>query len=146
MTNNEGPHNLYGFIITYSEIILYLSKHKYDSETMIHIRNELQLYVKAINRINSKISNKERQVVFSKLTMYQQHMFNFALVQLNTDECIDSDMQLDNELNALYNSWSFKIGRLITFIPRKIRGCARCYQEHGLKYTLRRIKEHLTLQ
>lgn len=151
MTVDEGPHNLYGFIITYSEIMLYLSKHKYDSETVIQIRSELNLYVRLINIINSKISNNERQVIFSTLTMYQQQMFDFALIQKRNKANLEQSKQLNlnklnNELNAVYNSWSFKIGRLITFIPRKIRGGVRCHQEHGLKYTLRRIKEHLTLQ
>ncbi|HBC93036.1 MAG TPA: hypothetical protein DCZ10_09095, partial [Pelotomaculum sp.] len=31
---------------------------------------------------------------------------------------------------------SFRIGRIITFIPRKIRGGIRCHKEHGLRYTI----------
>ena len=46
-----------------------------------------------------------------------------------------------NEANAIRASWTYKIGRFITFIPRKIRGGIRCYQEHGMSYTLRRVKE-----
>ena len=41
------------------------------------------------------------------------------------------------ELRDLRNSVSFRIGRAITFVPRKIRGGFRCVKEHGLGYTLR---------
>lgn len=44
------------------------------------------------------------------------------------------------ELIATRNSASYKIGRFITYIPRKVRGGVRCYQEHGMGYTLSRIK------
>lgn len=47
------------------------------------------------------------------------------------------------ELEDIRNSVSFKVGRSITFIPRKIRGLIRCYREHGLKYTVKRIKYKL---
>lgn len=41
------------------------------------------------------------------------------------------------ELRDIRNSVSFKIGRAITFVPRKVRGGVRCIREHGLGYTLR---------
>lgn len=47
------------------------------------------------------------------------------------------------EVIAIRNSASYRIGRFITFIPRKIRGGIRCYKEHGMRYTLRRLQEQL---
>lgn len=38
---------------------------------------------------------------------------------------------------------SYKIGRAITFIPRKFQRLIRCYRENGLIYTIRRIYEKL---
>lgn len=49
-----------------------------------------------------------------------------------------------NELYAVRSSWTYKIGRFVTFIPRKIRGLVRCYRENGMKYTIRRSMEHLS--
>lgn len=51
-----------------------------------------------------------------------------------------SNMDERAELNAIKQGWSFRIGRMITFIPRKIRGGIWCYQEHGMEYTIGRIK------
>lgn len=45
-------------------------------------------------------------------------------------------------MSALKNSYSFKIGRAITYVPRKIRGWFRCYQSHGMSYTIKRTIEH----
>lgn len=49
--------------------------------------------------------------------------------------------QLKKEIIDIYLSKSYKIGRIITFFPRKIRSGIHCYREHGTKYTLERIKE-----
>ena len=50
---------------------------------------------------------------------------------------------LEENIRALQNSVSFRIGRQITWFPRLVRGGYRCYQEHGFTFTVRRIIEHL---
>lgn len=37
----------------------------------------------------------------------------------------------------LEKSVSYKIGRAITYIPRKIRGCIWCCRDHGISYTIK---------
>ena len=51
---------------------------------------------------------------------------------------------LQYALDCVHASASFRIGRVITWLPRKIRGGVRCYKEHGMRYTVRRTFEHLT--
>lgn len=41
------------------------------------------------------------------------------------------------EVDKLKNSSSYRIGRAITLIPRKIKGGIRCIKDHGILYTLR---------
>lgn len=43
----------------------------------------------------------------------------------------------EKELDALRNSISFKVGRCITYLPRKARGFICCMRDHGLSYTLK---------
>lgn len=50
-------------------------------------------------------------------------------------------VQLNCEITNIHQSASYRIGRFITFIPRKIRGGIRCYKEHGMRYTLNRVRE-----
>lgn len=52
---------------------------------------------------------------------------------------------LKEEVDALKKSESYRLGLLILFIPRKIRGCIRCYRENGLRYTIRRLGQKLKL-
>ena len=49
------------------------------------------------------------------------------------------DMQ--NEIDSLKNSISYRVGLIVTFLPRKLRGGIRCLQENGLAYTGRRLLE-----
>ena len=53
--------------------------------------------------------------------------------------------QDSGEISKIYESFSFRLGRFLTFIPRKIRGGLRCLKEHGLLYTLRRVGEKLKI-
>jgi len=49
------------------------------------------------------------------------------------------------EIQNIHSSWSYRIGRFITWLPRKVRGGIRCYQEHGVAYTMQRVLVHLHL-
>ena len=53
--------------------------------------------------------------------------------------------QKEQELKDIRSSISFKTGRTLTFIPRKLRGGVRCYRDHGAGYTLRRTLYHMGL-
>ena len=52
---------------------------------------------------------------------------------------------LEGELNSIKGSVSFRLGRALTWAPRKVRGLVRCYQEHDAKYTFERVLYHLHL-
>lgn len=51
----------------------------------------------------------------------------------------------EKELADIQNSLSYKIGRIVTYLPRKIRGAIWCCRDHGLKYTFKRalIRLHI---
>lgn len=55
-------------------------------------------------------------------------------------------VSLHKEINAIHDSATYRIGRFITFIPRKVRGAIRCYKEHGWGYTIMRVFSHLGLE
>lgn len=44
---------------------------------------------------------------------------------------------------SMQNSVSFRIGRTITWFPRKVRGVFWCFRDHGFYYTLKRGIEHM---
>ncbi len=51
--------------------------------------------------------------------------------------------QLQYDLDCVHNSVSFRVGRAITWAPRKVRGGVRCLKEHGTAYTVNRFFEHI---
>lgn len=49
---------------------------------------------------------------------------------------------LKHQIGSLRNSVSFKVGRFLTWAPRKIRGGVKCLSQHGFGYTIKRTIEH----
>ena len=68
-----------------------------------------------------------------------------SLERLNTVvlEREQNACSLERELASIKGSVSFRLGRAITWLPRKIRGGVRCYRDHGGRYTAERILYHL---
>lgn len=101
------------------------------------ISNEGELNRELFSDYNWKLVN---EIMNDPVAYYYR---NFDELNQNNNSKIQ---QLQYDLNAIRNSRSYKIGRAITFVPRKIRGGIRCYEEHGLKYTLKRVLFHLGLE
>lgn len=61
----------------------------------------------------------------------------------------DENDRLKAQLQSIQNGCSFRIGRKLTYIPRKVRGGIRCYIQNGPAYTLthicKKIKNRLKL-
>ena len=110
-----------------------------------------------------KLQNKTRKI-YETLSPVEQYAY-FALpdserirfeadvmsyIRQNTEKIqIRQKMETQNrklsktqkQLNGIQSSNSYTIGRLITYVPRKVKGGIRCYREHGLKYTGQRMVE-----
>ncbi len=64
-------------------------------------------------------------------------------LQKEKDDCERKRAFYVRELKNVKSGYSFRTGRVITWLPRKIRGGYRCYQQHGLTYTAKRAIEHM---
>lgn len=47
------------------------------------------------------------------------------------------------EVENIHHSATYRIGRVIIWLPRMARGVVRCYREHGWRYTWQRVVAHL---
>ena len=54
--------------------------------------------------------------------------------------------KLSKELRDIRHGYSFRIGRIVTWFPRKLRGGIKCFRQHGVTYTYKRALEHLGLR
>lgn len=50
--------------------------------------------------------------------------------------------KLNKKLSDIRNGYSFRIGRIVTWCPRKLRGGINCVRQHGVGYTAKRMLEH----
>lgn len=48
-------------------------------------------------------------------------------------------------MDCVHDSVSFRVGRAITWAPRKVRGGIQCYRDNGAGYTFRRVLYHVGL-
>ena len=60
--------------------------------------------------------------------------------QINQEE--NKNRDLSKELYDIRHGYSFRIGRIVTWFPRKIRGGIKCFRQHGVVYTAKRVIEH----
>ncbi len=51
--------------------------------------------------------------------------------------------KVNKEFCDIRHGYSFRIGRIVTWFPRKIRGGIRCFRQHGVVYTAKRVLEHM---
>ena len=111
---------------------LYPTRYYYRQDNYSYLYRQLGLTA-APAALPGKKSKQEKkaaaQPVEQKVT--QQTMIR----HLNVDEAA-----------LIRASWSYRIGRFITFIPRKLRGGIRCYREHGWSYTWERVLVHLRVK
>ena len=82
--------------------------------------------------------------------LYREEWNAFSSIRGNAPDVSRSDTititdweakyeQLRQDFDAMRNGMSFRLGRVITWFPRKIRGGIRCWREHGLIYTIKRF-------
>lgn len=59
---------------------------------------------------------------------------------------INSELEFyKKELQNIKSGYSFRLGRIITWFPRKFRGGIRCYKDNGFIYTIKRTLYHMKL-
>ena len=100
-------------------------------ETYFYNKEEYEVLQKLLSETYSDVSPailKQRIAEQERRIAEQEHMI----------------LERDQWLEDMKASVSFRVGRGITWMPRKLRGGIRCYQEHGLRYTARRFLEHTT--
>lgn len=73
-----------------------------------------------------------------------EELYNESL-NLKRDTVVNQELSnfYKQELDNVKSGYSFRIGRVITWLPRKIRGGIQCYKDNGGVYTIKRTIEHM---
>lgn len=151
MQKKDFKH-LYGYLVCYVQMRKLLIEYMWNSDAIPEITIELNL----ISTIMKRYYNGLSQDQLKKISQLNSVELSF-LRDILGGEKNNHNIQMPNNLASLelqlkkaqqeiidiHNSYTYKIGRIITFIPRNIRKSVRCYKDNGLKYTLRKVVVHL---
>ncbi len=115
-----------------------------DVESAVELRHA---YVRLINDATVRYAllppEEKAKVVFPKEIENELFMQIIANPGENYEHAAK---QLQYDLDCVHNSVSFRIGRAVTWLPRKMRGGVQCFRDHGAGYTVRRALYHMGLR
>lgn len=154
MTQEKTFRHLYGYLICYIQMVNMWIDYACYPDAAEEINIERKLVFNAVKRYYNQLDSNERSRA-AELNKVEYAFLSHVISNADAGQKVvyrqgeDSASRLQvallrEEINRIYASKSFKVGRVITWIPRKIRGGIKCYKEHGLMYTLRRTWFHLT--
>lgn len=145
MTAKVHYSNFYGYLKCFAGMLSFCESLTInDTRIEQSIKNVLNSLLKSTIQTYAELSAEEQA---QRRNLTPLEAFWFQLIQQYHDKPQPqvlfggSSSKFDTEAAAIRASWSYRIGRFITFIPRKIRGGIRCYQEHGMRYTMNRVQE-----
>ena len=135
MTVQKNFMHLYGYLVCLQEITRFIQAQPYDEELYTAVSEELDNIMRCMRGDFAKIA--DTQACIKKFSAVERLMLDSILYGKNAPK------QVDGEAALIRASMTYRIGSFFTFIPRKIRGGIRCFQEHGMDYTVRRFKEKI---
>ncbi|MBQ3134488.1 MAG: glycosyltransferase [Oscillospiraceae bacterium] len=166
MTAPKSAKNAMGYFVCMREILRYGLQKNYGPEKNQEITRAFDAMKRATAYLYGQLDSTEKE----KLRFddaFSEIIFNCFIPAPSTSTPASSsvaitapaagdrrrELQLEQrnrfllaELDSIQHSLSYRLGRLITWFPRKIRGFFRCLQENGGAYTRERILVHLGLR
>lgn len=147
MTKEQDYKRFLGYYTCVVHIMCLMMQGSISSRMLVTVEGQWKRYLATTKQIYGEL---EEDCKAEPAFLDVQERFASSLIfqaiqerELNSEWRLQGN-QYQEELILVRASLSFRIGRFITFIPRKIRGGIRCYQENGTSYTLRRVKEKLS--
>ena len=150
MTKQRGYANLYGFLMCYANMLAFSMQHSFDNAAQQSMRTVIEEMRQSVCSTYGRLSQEEKNRL-SELTPIETLWFQAAsgaskIIQTPSKEQTAEATKVLDEAALIRASWTYRIGRFITFIPRKVRGGVRCFSEHGWRYTWWRVLVHLGLK
>lgn len=150
MTRPTRFANTYGYLMCFAHMASFVTEHPYDESVMSAAMTLIDEMRRGVQRTYGELSNEERAKV-AELKPLDQIWFELAMLNVKKREkaalpkaAVIAKAYGTNEAALIRASWSYRIGRFITWPYRMVRGFFRCYREHGWNYyTWHRVLVHL---
>lgn len=147
MTCKESSRNLYGYWKCYVKQMQIIGNEIWSAEQEKALLSVLSGLIYHTKRLYEIIGDEERELFISKCDIYEKMLFKTLIVaNINELKKVRSGYRvkcddLQYQLNCVHSSVSFKVGRKLTLIPRKIRTLIRVWQNDGWHCVVHIIKE-----
>lgn len=149
MTTQGLFKNVYGYFrvsIEMIELLDEICEEKLNFDYQVKIKEFIKNRIKAACNRYMELSDCEKNK-YLKLSLKEKTQFEVFVINTLYPQGKDREIIFyKQELENIKNGYSFRIGRIITWLPRKIKGGIKCYKEHGLVYTINRLLFHLKLK
>lgn len=109
-----------------------------DEETLSDYDVSRLLFQQLIHGQNSKMGVIDNRITILDSRLLEQEEQTALLNSRLLEQAVRID-QYETQITQMQASKSWRIGRSVTFLPRKIRGGIRCYKDNGMRYTLKRF-------
>lgn len=109
---------------------------------------ENALWLKNVNLNRNDVSFRSILDSDNGLNMLNANILNELYKEGETLTVNHRNSELEfykKELQNIKSGYSFRLGRIITWFPRKIRGGIRCYKDNGFIYTIKRTLYHMRI-
>jgi len=134
MTSKLSAKNFDGYFIAHHYLMArYISGGYKDIGLFLRAK---AMYNSAVLRYK-KLSKEDKKNILITAPEVYRYLFENTFIQAMDLHKELAESAYKEELDEIKNSRSYKIGQMIAFIPRKMRGGIRCYKENGLKYTVK---------
>lgn len=146
MTSRPSFRNFRAYFICLLQMNLFIYENNFSEEVVATAHKQFNYFLKTVASCYSNLPQADKRkpwVTERKARLFADILYD-AVVQASDRE--KTGLVSYNEYVAIHKSWSYRIGRFITWLPRKIRGGIRCLKEHGWKYTFDRFLVALHLR
>lgn len=117
MTKPLGAENLFGYFISYLEMLRFAQNRTWDSEVEAALIKHLRKIHRQVLRIWGLVSSQEQEIFYSRLNAHEKYLFE-AVFRSSLLRSILMSEQMES-INSVKNSASYRIGRWMTWLPRQ---------------------------
>ena len=107
--------------------------------------SEINAALSKLNIAASEVMNGRPNAFFQMQAKNELLKSEVGVLQGKVNALQNKANTLQSDLDHVHASVSFRIGRVITWLPRKVRGGVWCFRDHGAGYTARRALYHMGL-
>ena len=156
-TSNYTFKSFYGYLVCYIQMYALQIKYEKNDQVFNVIENERNGVKKASRRIYGLLEPKEKnklqtlsltekrlvlEIISNETVVLDKGMKPKDTYDMGRAAILEAKLAAaKKEISDIRASKTFKIGVIITYVPKKIRGVYRCYKEHGAKYTFKEIQK-----